>query len=64
MTADEMKKMPLEKLELFLGATDIVSEFKLIFPTKWIYKILYPVLVASSGVVSDVDNKVFCIRVL
>ena len=27
MTADEMKKMPLEKLELFLGATDIVSEF-------------------------------------
>ena len=27
MTADEMKKMPLEKLELFLGSTDIVSGF-------------------------------------
>ena len=27
MTADEIKKMPLEKLELFLGATDIVSGF-------------------------------------
>ena len=40
------------------------SEFELIFPAKWIYKILHPVLVASSGVVSDVDDKVFCTRVL